>query len=230
MGASWKAALYRTIGSTCGALAAALLVPLLGNGPVGVRDCLVSAGNFIRLPYVAPSRLHRSGVHCRLILVFGGQGEPWHMAWLRVLYTILGAVIAFAVGALIWPVHARVGLRHKIASILNGAGALYRAVTAAALQGIDDEQQVRQLGPPVARSAPRHHSANGRSAQRARFFALQSGRLSGFCRPCRSGSPPLECDGRGYIALRARAASTWAGPVIARIGADERVAGFRVPG
>ena len=53
--------------------------------------------------------------------------------------------MAFGVGALIWPVHARVGLRYKIASILDGAGALYRAVTAAALQGIDNEQQVRQL-------------------------------------------------------------------------------------
>jgi hypothetical protein len=67
------------------------------------------------------------------------------MAWLRVLYAMLGAVIAFDVGVLIWPVHARVGLRHKIASILEGAGTLYRAVTAAALQGIDNEQQVRQL-------------------------------------------------------------------------------------
>ena len=45
----------------------------------------------------------------------------------------------------IWPVHARVGLRHKLASILDGAGALYRAVTAAALQGIDNEPQVREL-------------------------------------------------------------------------------------
>ena len=86
-----------------------------------------------------------AGFTAALILVFGGQGEPWHMAWLRVLYTMLGAFVAFAVGALIWPVHARVGLRYKIASILDGAGALYRAVTAAALQGIDNEQQVRQL-------------------------------------------------------------------------------------
>src|SRR5271157_6626998 len=34
LGASWKAALYRTIGSTCGALAAALLMPMLGTGTV----------------------------------------------------------------------------------------------------------------------------------------------------------------------------------------------------
>ncbi|HSY91382.1 MAG TPA: hypothetical protein VK812_08420 [Candidatus Binatus sp.] len=67
------------------------------------------------------------------------------MAWLRVLYTIMGAVIAFAVGALIWPVRAREGLRGKIANILDGAGALYRAITAAALQGIDNEPQVREL-------------------------------------------------------------------------------------
>src|SRR5579864_664928 len=36
LGASWKAALYRTIGSTAGALAAALLIPVLGRGPIGV--------------------------------------------------------------------------------------------------------------------------------------------------------------------------------------------------
>src|ERR1700735_2198917 len=32
LGASWKAALYRIIGSTSGALAAALLLPMLGAG------------------------------------------------------------------------------------------------------------------------------------------------------------------------------------------------------
>src|SRR5580693_9974065 len=34
LGASWKAALYRTIGSTAGAIAAALLMPVLGNDSV----------------------------------------------------------------------------------------------------------------------------------------------------------------------------------------------------
>ena len=64
---------------------------------------------------------------------------------MRVLYTLLGSGVAFAVGALIWPVRAREGLRNKIANILDGAGALYRAITAAALQGIDNEAQVREL-------------------------------------------------------------------------------------
>jgi hypothetical protein len=36
LSASWKAALYRTIGSTAGALAAALLMPMLGKGPLAV--------------------------------------------------------------------------------------------------------------------------------------------------------------------------------------------------
>ena len=145
LGASWKAALYRTIGSTCGAVAAALLMPLLGNGPVRVGVTLFLLATFFGyLTSLHPS-FTAAGFTAALILVFGGQGEPWHMAWLRVLYTILGAVVAFGVGALIWPVHARVGLRYKIASILDGAGALYRAVTGAALQGIDNEQQVRQL-------------------------------------------------------------------------------------
>ncbi len=145
LGASWKAALYRTIGSTCGALAAALLMPILGDTPVraGVALFLLAAF-FGYLTALHPS-FTAAGFTAALILVFGGQGEPWHMAWLRVLYTLLGAVVAFVVGAAIWPVHAREILREKIANILDGAGVLYAAVTAAALQGIDNEQQVRQL-------------------------------------------------------------------------------------
>jgi uncharacterized membrane protein YccC len=145
LSASWKPALYRTIGSTCGAVAAALLMPMLGDGLVGVGIALfLLATLFGYLTSLHPA-FTAAGFTAALILVFGGQGEPWHMAWLRVLYTILGAVVAFGVGALIWPVHARVGLRYKIVSILDGAGALYRAVTAAALQGVDNEQQVREL-------------------------------------------------------------------------------------
>jgi uncharacterized membrane protein YccC len=161
LGASWKAAMYRTIGSTSGALAAALLLPILGKGPAGVLVVLfLLSALFGYLTALHPS-FTAAGFTAALILVFGGTGEPWHMAWLRVLYTILGAVIAFAVGALIWPVRAREILRQKIANILDGSGALYRAVTAAALQGstrgatgetnegaaegTNNEQQVHQL-------------------------------------------------------------------------------------
>jgi uncharacterized membrane protein YccC len=145
LGASWKAALYRTIGSTCGALAAALLVPLLGKGPIGVGVVLfLLAAFFGYLTALHPS-FTAAGFTAALILVFGGLEEPWHMAWLRVLYTILGAFIAFAVGALIWPVRAREILRQKIATILAGAGALYQAVTAAALHGTHNENEVRAL-------------------------------------------------------------------------------------
>lgn len=145
VGAAWKAALYRTIGSTSGAVAAALLMPILGNGPVGVLVVLFLLSTLFGYLTALHPAFTAAGFTAALILVFGGQGEPWHIAWLRVLYTTLGAVIAFAVGALIWPVHARAGLRYKIASILDGSGALYRAVTAAALQGIDNEHQVREL-------------------------------------------------------------------------------------
>lgn len=145
MGAAWKAALYRTIGSSCGALAAALLVPLLGNGPVGAGIVLFLLASFFGYLTALHSAFTAAGFTAALILVFGGQGEPWHMAWLRVLYTVLGAFVAFGVGALIWPVRAREALRAKIATIIEGAGELYRAVTAGALQGVDNEQQVRQL-------------------------------------------------------------------------------------
>ena len=110
-------------------------MPVFGNAPAHAGVALfLLATLFGYLTSLHPA-FTAAGFTAALIMVFGGQGEPWHMAWLRVLYTMLGAVIAFGVGALIWPVHARVGLRYKIASILDGAGALYRAVTAAASAG-----------------------------------------------------------------------------------------------
>ncbi|MGP0017058.1 MAG: FUSC family protein [Candidatus Sulfotelmatobacter sp.] len=146
LGASWKPALYRTIGSTSGALAAMLLFMVLGPGTVRVGVMLfVLASLFGALTVRHPS-FSAAGFTAAIVLVLGRiEGTPFHIGWLRVLYTLLGSFVAFVVGALIWPVHARVGLRYKIASILDGAGTLYRAVTAAALQGVDNEQQVRQL-------------------------------------------------------------------------------------
>jgi len=145
LGASWKAALYRTIGSTCGALAAALLLPMLGKGPLGVGIVLFTLATFFGYLSALHTAFTAAGFTAALILVFGGVGEPWHMAWLRVLYTIMGALIAFAVGALVFPVRAREGLRLKIANIIEGSGTLYRALTDAALQGIDNEEQIRAL-------------------------------------------------------------------------------------
>ncbi len=145
LGASWKAALYRTIGSTAGALAAALLMPVLGKGTIGVGIVLFLLATFFAYLSSLHPAFTAAGFTAAIILVFGGISEPWHTAWLRVLYTTEGAFVAFAVGALLWPVRAREGLRLKIANILDGAGALYRAVAAAALQGIDNEDEVRSL-------------------------------------------------------------------------------------
>jgi len=50
-----------------------------------------------------------AGFTAALVLLLGARLQPWHLAWLRVLYTIMGSVIAFAVGVLLWPVRAREG-------------------------------------------------------------------------------------------------------------------------
>jgi uncharacterized membrane protein YccC len=146
LGASWKAALYRTIGSTAGALAAMLLFLMVGPGAIRVGIMLfVLASLFGFLNVLHPS-FSAAGFTAAIVLLLGRiEGTPFHVGWLRVLYTLLGSSVAFAVGALLWPVRARQGLRNKIANILDCAGELYRAVAAAALQGIDNEQQVRQL-------------------------------------------------------------------------------------
>lgn len=145
LGASWKAALYRTIGSTAGALAAAVLLMMIGTGPVGVGVVLFLLATFFAWLSALHPAFTAAGFTAAIILVFGGTSEPWHTAWLRVLYTTEGAVVAFAVGALLWPVRAREVLRQKIANILDGAGVLYRAVAAAALQGVDNEEEIREL-------------------------------------------------------------------------------------
>ena len=146
LGASWKPALYRTIGSTAGALAAMLLMIIFGAGTVRVGIVLfVLAALFGFLTVKHPS-FSAAGFTAAIVLVLGQiEGTPVHIGWLRVLYTLLGSFVAFAVGAMIWPVRAREGLREKIANILDGAGTLYRAVTAATLHGTDNEQEVRQL-------------------------------------------------------------------------------------
>ncbi len=145
VGASSKAAVYRIVGTTCGALAAALLLPLLGTGAVRAGIALFLLASFFAYLTAVHPMFSAAGFTSALILVFGGAEEPWRMAWLRVLYTLLGAVISFLVGFLIWPVRAREGLRDKIADILEGAGILYSAVTTAALQGVNNELQIRQL-------------------------------------------------------------------------------------
>jgi uncharacterized membrane protein YccC len=145
LGASWKAALYRTIGSTAGALAAALLTPVIGTGPVRTGiTLLVLAALFAYLNTLHPS-FSVAGFTAALVLLLGSQQQPWHLAWLRVLFTALGAVIAFAVGILLWPVRARDHLRGKIATFLEDCARLYRSVTDPALQKNRDEVEFGQL-------------------------------------------------------------------------------------
>jgi uncharacterized membrane protein YccC len=144
--ASWKPALYRTFGSTSGALAAMLVMTIVGLGTLRVGVTLFVLASVFGFLTVQHPSFSAAGFTAAIVLVLGRiEGTPFHIGWLRVLYTLLGSFVAFAVGALIWPVRAREGLRLKIASIIDGTGALYRAITATALQGVDNEQQVHQL-------------------------------------------------------------------------------------
>jgi len=146
LGASWKPALYRTIGSTAGALAAMLLMVLFGLGTYRIAIELFLLASLFGFLTVRHPSFSAAGFTAAIVLVLGRiEGTPFHIGWLRVLYTLIGSVVAFLVAALIWPVRAREVLRQKIANILEGAGALYRAVTAAALEGIDNEDEVRLL-------------------------------------------------------------------------------------
>jgi len=97
LGASWKPALYRTIGSTSGALAAMLLFLILGPGTVRVGITLfVLASLFGFLTVLHPS-FSAAGFTAAIVLLLGRiEGSPIHTGWLRVLYTLLGSFAAFA--------------------------------------------------------------------------------------------------------------------------------------
>src|SRR5215472_4364322 len=71
LGASGKAALYRTIGSASGAVAAALLVPILGKGPVGVGVVLLLLGSLFGYLTALHPAFTAAGFTAALILVFG---------------------------------------------------------------------------------------------------------------------------------------------------------------
>jgi uncharacterized membrane protein YccC len=92
LGASWKPALYRTIGSTSGALAAMLLFTVLGPGTVRVGVMLfVLASLFGALTVLHPS-FSAAGFTAGIVLLIGRlEGTPFHIGWLRVLYTLLGS-------------------------------------------------------------------------------------------------------------------------------------------
>ena len=83
---------------------------------------------FAFLTNIHPS-FSAAGFTAALVLVLGSEVQPWHLAWLRVLYTVRGAVIAFLVGVLVWPVRARGRLRSNIAECLETFARLYRAVS-----------------------------------------------------------------------------------------------------
>ncbi len=148
LGASWQSALYRTIGTACGAVSAALLAGLIGNGPIRtgiLLFCLASLFGYLATRHAA---FNVAGFTVALVLFFSHQQQPWELAWYRVLYTAMGAVIAFAVGVLVWPVRARSRLRRRIALLLQDSGRLTTLITRGVLRGevpsaeLDDLERV----------------------------------------------------------------------------------------
>jgi hypothetical protein len=143
LGASWRAALYRTVGTTNGAVSAALLTGLIGTGPVrsGVLLFLLTA--FFAYLTTQHASFSVAGFTVALVLFFGHQPQPWDLAWYRVLYTVAGAPVAFAVVVSMWPVRAREGLRATIVQLLEDCSGL---VTESVLTGTVRQEDLDDLG------------------------------------------------------------------------------------
>src|SRR5262249_58505199 len=109
----------------------AALMPLVGTGVVRAGIVLFSlSALFAFLTTLHPS-FSAAGFTAALVLLLSSQQGAFHLAWLRVLYTVLGSVVAFLVGVLLWLVRARDGLRAEIAGFLRDAGRVYAAETGA---------------------------------------------------------------------------------------------------
>jgi len=168
--ASWQAALYRTIGTTAGAVSAALLAALIGPGPIRTGVLLfVLAAVFAFLTARHPS-FSAAGFTVALVLFFGHSHEYFHLAWYRVLYTVMGALIAFLVGVLVWPIRAREGLKAKIALLLEDCARLTLMVTEGALSGNVQEAQLDEL----ERTLTQHRRAITQGLEEARSEPARS--------------------------------------------------------
>ena len=146
LGASWQSALYRTIGTTAGALSAALLAALIGIGPIRSGILLFLLAAFFAYLTIRHASFSTAGFTVALVLFFSHSHEYWQLAWDRVLYTVMGALIAFVVGVLVWPIRAREGLKAKIAILLQDLARLTTLVTRGALTGNVEEGELEELG------------------------------------------------------------------------------------
>ena len=154
LGASWQAALYRLVGTVCGALSAALLSGLFGFNEVRIGILIFAlSAVFIYVSTEHPA-FSAAAITAALVLLIGGQMNPWKLAWLRVLYTISGALIAFAVNVLLWPVRAQENLRTRMAEFLDRCGELYAEVVTAALGGNSNEDRFRLLTDALSTQRP----------------------------------------------------------------------------
>jgi uncharacterized membrane protein YccC len=113
-----------------------------------------------------------AGFTVALVLLFGHQQHPWELAWYRVLYTVAGAVVAFGVGVLVWPVRARENLRSSIARLLEDCSLLVRLVTDIVLTGILREQDLHELARTIlehCRTVPQGLNEARSEPARSRF-------------------------------------------------------------
>ena len=148
-----------------------------------------------------------AGFTAAIILVFGGQGRAVaHGMAARALHDRRELSSPSRVGALIWPVRARAGLAPEDSQIFSTApAALYRAVTAAALEGDRQRATGSRIRPPSCTTcAAASPSKWTKPAASCPFRALIRAHTA-VCRHGGSGSPPPDRDGRGSLALHPRA-------------------------
>jgi len=104
------------------------------NGSDPNRTGSVRVGGSVRIPDHAASQFQCRRIYSRVSTAPGYATATVAPGMVARLYTVIGAVVAFLVGVLIWPVRARDRLRVEIAGFLDDLARLYSATTDAGIR------------------------------------------------------------------------------------------------
>lgn len=129
VGAALEKSFLRILGTICAGALAYLLTGAFQQDQVAMCVSLfviLTGLGYGAMGKTTPYFFLLSGITLCIIL---GQTIPdptqlWHLTLYRTLEVCLGIVVALAVNSLLWPQHASVALRHKVAQVLDDSGEL----------------------------------------------------------------------------------------------------------
>jgi uncharacterized membrane protein YccC len=125
-GATVHRALQRVVGTVIGVLIAGVLTWGV-HGPIAVAAVLATLCVLTLAVRPMGYGYYTLGLTPLFLMIAEGTRNQPHLIWARLLNTVLGGLVAFAAGALLWPDWEGDTLSEVIAHAMDAAGAFVRA-------------------------------------------------------------------------------------------------------